>query len=230
MSMTVGPYVFGDHRRHLWVAENASLTDKLTHFLPRLRAAIPNLTDLELPPTATNAHVQQVKAAGFFAHMYEVAHGRTPEAFADAAMANHSRIKAGGLELNFEGSAVEQMGLNLYITRTLKRVRAKKPNLPVQANCVPYKAGMVPVVLINEDPKLTVCFQGYLGNMDKLVSSEFLLRDALQWGLRLEKVTVMEAVMCSPAPGRPREITLSETRNRGAYYIDDLLLDAGLLP
>lgn len=228
--MTVGPYVFGDHRRHLWVAANSGLTDKLAHFLPRLRAAIPNLTDIELPPSATKENAAQVRNAGFFAHMYEVARDLTPEQFAASALASHKRIGAGALELNFEGGAVEQMGLREYITRTIKAVRKTKPNLPVQANCVPYKAGFVPVALINSDPKLTVCFQGYLGNMDRLVSSEFLLRDALQWGLLLEKVNVMEAIMCSPNFGLPREITLSETRNRGAYYIDDLLLDAGLLP
>jgi len=228
--MTVGPQVFGDGRRHLWVAESSNLTDKLKHFLPRLRAAIPNLTDLELPPTATRTNSDQVRAAGFFASMYEVAHGRTPEAFVDSALANHARIKVGGLELNFEGSAVEQMGLRIYIDRALTRLRSKKPNLPTSINVVPYKAGMMPVARINQDPNLTLTIQGYGGNMEALYSEADLLREALSWGLREEKVTIMSAIMCAQGVGGPREVTLPQVRNRGAFYIDDLLFDAGLLP
>jgi hypothetical protein len=228
--MTVGPYVFGDGRRHLWVAENANLTDKLKHFLPRLRGAIPNLTDIELPPSATRTHSDMVRAAGFFANSYEVAHGRTPLAFADSALANHGRIKVGGLELNFEGSAVEQMGLKTYITQTIARVRSKKPLLPVSINVVPWKAGMVPVALINDDQKLTLTIQAYEGNMDGLVAADDLMREALKWGIRPEKITIMHAVQCAQFIGGPRQITLPKVRDRGAFYIDDLLLDAGLLP
>ena len=229
--MMVGPHVFGDYRRGLWVASNANLTDKLTHFLPRLRAAIPNLTDIFLPPEATINHRKQVLAAGFFQHMYDVAHGRTPIQFADQALNRHANQKAGALELDFEGSGIGgDRNLASYIRQTMARVRSKKRNLPVRVNVVPYKGQFLPLNVINDDPNTFLCVQAYLGNMDAPVAADDARWDAVAWGVKPEKVTIMHPVMCSQRPGLPRQVTLPQVRNRGAFYIDDLLLDAGLLP
>jgi hypothetical protein len=231
--MTVGPHVFKDNRRSLWVQggqTTANMRSKLEHFLPRLRGAIPNLTDIFLPPECTNAHRQQVIALGFFQHVYDVAHGRTPIQFADDALARHTAQKAGALELNFEGSAITDVGMASYITATIKRVRAKKPNLAVRINVVPYKGQFLPVALINEDPNLFLCVQAYFGNMEGLAAPDDVIWNAVAYGVRPEKVTAMHAVMCAQRPGGKRQVTLPQVRNRGAFYIDDLLLDAGLLP
>jgi len=228
--MPVGPSVFGPNRRGLWVASSANLGDKLAHFLPRLIFAIPNLTDLFLPPEATEVHKLQVRAAGFYAHMYDVARGRTPIQFADAALLRHAAQKSGGLELNFEGSAITDEGLANYITATIKRLRSKKPNLPVRINVVPFKGQFLPVNFINADAQLFVCAQTYGGNMDILYAADEVKDNLTNYGVFSSKANVMHPVMCSHKPGEPRQITLPLVRNTGAFYIDDLLLDAGLLP
>lgn len=226
-----GAHVFKDYRRGLWVASNSNLADKLTHFLPRLRAAIPNLTDIFLPPEATKSHRQQVLGAGFFQHMYDVAHGRTPVQFADEALNRHRNQNAGALELDFEGSGIGgDWNLASYIEATVARVRKSKPNLPLRVNVVPYKGAFLPVQLINEDPQLFLCVQSYGGNMDVLYAPDDVVWEVVAYGVRPEKVTPMHAVMCSQRVGAPRQVTLPQVRNRGAFYIDDLLLDAGLLP
>ena len=225
-----GPHVFKDYRRGLWVASNSNLTDKLIHFLPRLRAAIPNLTDIFLPPEATKSHRQQVLGAGFFQHMYDVAHGDGPVEFADRALARHKAQGAGALELDFEGSGIGgDENLASYIATTVARVRKSKPNLPLRINVTPYKGQFLPVGNINDDSQLFLCVQSYLGNMDGLVAPDDAIWNAVAWGVRPEKVTAMHAIMCSQRPGLPRQATLPQVRNRGAFYIDDLLLDAGLI-
>lgn len=225
----MGPHVFGEDRRGLWVASNVNLTDKLKHFLPRLKNAIPDLTDLFLPPEATEEHKLQVRAYGFYSHMYDVARGRTPVVFADQALYKHWQQKAGALELNFEGSAITDAGMSEYITATIKRVRSKKPNLPVRVNVVPWKGQFLPVKLINDDPQLFVCAQTYGGNMDELYAADEVKDNLTNYGVFPRKANVMHPIMCVTAPGKPRQITLPNVRSKGAFYIDDLLLDAGLL-
>ena len=231
--MSSGPHVYGPNRRGIWVAPNANLTDKLKHYLPRLRNAIPNLTDLFFPPSATIAHKDQARQADFFTHMYDVAHGRTPVGFADAAVKRHQDVGFGALELNFEGSAVEQMGLNPYIRQTIARVRSKKPNLPVRINVVPFKGQFLPADLIRADPQLFVVSQTYGGNMEILYAADEVLEDLQVYTQAPEKCSVQHAVMCETGSevngDRVRDVVLPVVRDRASFYIDDLLLDAGLL-
>lgn len=227
--MTVGPHVYGGGRRGLWVQTNANLTDKLKHYLPRLRGAIPNLTDVFLPPTALKSNKDQVRAAGFFCHMYDVAHGRQPNVFADEALARFNAIGAGALELDFEGSAISDQNMSSYIEATVKRVRKSKPRLPLRINVVPFKGQFLPRELINSDPQLFVCAQAYGGNMEYLFAADEVKGNLIAWGILPEKANVMHAVMCAYRPGQERQVTLPQVRDKGAFYIDDLLLDAGLL-
>lgn len=227
--MNVGPSVFGSNRRGLWVASNANLTDKLKHFAPRLRNAIPNLSDVFLPPEANTVHKDILRQNNFFVHMYDVARDRTPQEFADAALARHKAQDAGALELNFEGGAITDDGMAAYITATIKRVRIKKPNLPVRINVVPFKGKFLPVNYINADAQLFVCAQAYGGNMEILYAADEVKADLTNYGIFSDKVNVMHAVMCAYRPGANREVTLPNVRDKGAFYIDDLLLDAGLL-
>lgn len=230
-----GPHVFGNFRRGLWVASTSNktpqeLTDKLTHFLPRLRGAIPNLTDIFLPPEATTSHRAQVLGAGFFHSMYDVAHGLSAVAFADSALKRHSAQKAGALELNFEGSGIGgDWNLASYIATSIGRVRQSKPNLPVRCNVVPYKGAYLPIELLNEDGNLFLCVQNYGGNMDALYAGDDVRDEVVAYGVLPHKVTVMHAIACAQKVGGPRAVTLPQVRNRGAFYIDDLLLDAGLI-
>lgn len=226
--MSAGPHVFGDNRRGLWIAYNANLTDKLKHYLPRLRNAIPNLTDVFLPPEAGISHKDQCRQADFFVHTYDVAHDRDPVTFAKAALARRKAQGGGALELNFEGGAISDDGMAAYITATIKQVRKTNPNLPVRINVVPFKGRYLPIMFINEDPQLFVCAQSYGGNMDILFAADEVKADLTNYGIFSAKVNVMHAVMCSRGAG-PRHLTLPDVRNKGAFYIDDLLLDAGLL-
>lgn len=227
--MSIGPHVFGPNRRGLWVASSPNLTDKLKHYAPRLRNAIPNLTDVFLPPEAGPHHKDILKANNFFVHMYAVAHDKTPVAFADYAVARHKAMGVGAMELNFEGGArLADPLLADYIFDTIKRVRSKKPNLPVRINVVPFKGQFLPDNLIHTDPQLFVCAQTYGGNMEILYAADEVLHDlAVYTGAPL-KCNVMHAVMCSRGT-HPRVLTLPTVRDKGAFYIDDLLLDAGLL-
>lgn len=224
--MSAGPHVFGDQRLGLWVQSNANLKDKLTHFLPRLRGPIPNLTDIFLPDDATSLNKQQVRDAGFFCHVYAVNHDRSATNLGDYAVDRLSKIGGGALELNIEG--LPEAKLEQYVRDVVKRVRFKKPNLPLRINVVPFKGQWLPKDLFASDPNLFVIAQAYGGNMDILFAADEIKRDLTAWGIPEEKVSVMHAVMCS-GPGYPRQITLPVVRGRGSLYIDDLLLDAGLL-
>ena len=226
--MSAGPHVFGDNRLGLWVANSSNLTDKLKHFLPRLKGAVPNLTDLFLPPEAWISHKDQCRQAGFFTHTYDVAHGRSPIEFAKAALARRRIQGTGALELNFEGAAITDGGMKQYIVSTITQVRKTNPNLPVRINVVPFKGQFLPVDLINDDDDLFVISQNYGGNMEILYASDEVKRDLTAWGIQEEKVSIQHAIMCS-GPGYARQITLPVVRGRGSLYIDDLLLDAGLL-
>lgn len=227
--MSVGPHVFGGNRRGLWIANNANLTDKLKHYLPRLRSAIPNLTDLFLPPEAEISHKEQCRQASFFVHTYDVAHGRGAVEFAKAALARRKAQGTGALELNFEGASISDAGMRDYIALTVSQVRKTNPNLPLRINVVPFKGRFLPDSLIRSDPQLFVCAQTYGGNMDLLYAADEVLNDLILYTGAPEKCSVMHPVMCSRGPTAPRQLTLPAVRNRGAFYIDDLLLDAGLL-
>jgi hypothetical protein len=231
--MAVGPHVFGDNRRGLWVAENANLTDKLKHFLPRLRGPIPNLTDLFLPPSAGIGHADQVRQAGFYAHMYDVAHGRTPFEFARAALARRKAQGTGALELDFEGSAITDANLAGYIQQTVAEVRRTNPNLPLRINVVPWKGVFLGTLalrkLVAEDDQLFIIVQAYGGNMDELYAADDVYMDVLKRGFHASKVSIQHAVMCRAGGSAERNITLPGIRNKGSLYIDDLLLDAGFL-
>ena len=229
--MIAGPHVFGSNRRGIWVASNSNLTDKLKHFAPRLRNAIPNLTDVFLPPEATSAHKDILRTNNFFVHMYDVARDRGPIEFADAALARHKAQGTGALELNFEGGPITDAGMAAYVTATIKRVRARKPNRAVRINVVPFKGQFLPVDLINDDAQLFVCAQAYGGNMDILYAADEVKDDLTDHGILPQKVNVMHAVMCDTTDDfwDDRQVTLPVVRDKGAFYIDDLLLDAGLL-
>lgn len=222
----VGPHVFGDQRLGLWVQSNANLKDKLIHFLPRLRRPVPNLTDLFLPAEATSLHKSQVREAGFFCHVYMVNHDRSATNLADAAVSRLASIGGGALELNIEG--LPESALEKYVRDAVKRVRFHKPNLPLRINVVPFKGQWLPKDLFVSDRNLYVIAQGYGGNMEILFAADEVKRDLTAWGIPEEKVSVQHAVMCS-GPDYARQITLPVVRGRGSLYIDDLLLDAGLL-
>lgn len=222
--MSAGPHVFGDGRVGLWVQSNSNLKDKLIHFLPRLRGAVPNLTDIFLPTEATIDHRRQVLGAEFFCHKYTVNHSLAPIALADKAIAAHH---GGAMELNIEG--LSENILEQYVRDAVKRVRAKKPNLPLRINVVPFKAQWLPKDLFHSDSQLFVIAQSYGGNMEILYAADEVKRDLTAWGIPEEKVSVQHAIMCTTNPNAPRQVTLPVIRGRGSLYIDDLLQDAGLL-
>lgn len=227
--MAVGPSVFGRGRQELWVASNANLKDKLAHYLPRLRNPLPHLTDIFLPPEATLDHKSQVRAAGFFCHTYVVAEGLDPAALAKKALDARRRQGTGALEFDIEGSAVNDANMSSYIKGVIAAVRKNHPNLPFRINVVPYKGQFLPVEVINDDPKVFLVVQSYGGNMDILFPADEVKQEVVYYGMNPDKVSVMHAVMCAPKPGMPRQVTVPAVRDKGAFYIDDLLLDAGLL-
>ena len=230
--MAAGPHVFGNNRQGIWVGEKnteTELRDKLTHFLPRLRGPVPGLTDIFLPQSATLAHKQQCVGAGFFVSTYIVAHGDSAVTLADKALAHRNRLKSGAIEFNLEGAAVQDPVLKQYATALVARVRKTNPNLPIRLNVVPFKGYVLPVSLINGDDQLFVIAQNYGGNMEVLFGADEVEADLLDWGILRHKVSIQHAVQCS-FRGGPRQLTMPNLRNKGSLYLDDLLLDAGLLP
>lgn len=232
--MSAGPHVYGDNRRGLWIANNANLTDKLKHFLPRLRNAIPNLTDLFLPPEAASSHRLQCRQFDFFVHTYDVAHDRDPVTFAKAALARRKAQGTGALELDFEGSAIDDQNLASYVYATVKQVRKTNPNLPLRINVVPYKGKFLAEPglksLVGSDKQLFIIVQAYGGNMEELFAADEVKQDVTVRGFHASKVSVQHAIMCETASSRLRQVVLPQVRNKGSFYIDDLLLDAGMLP
>lgn len=227
-----GPHVYGDDRRGLWVANNANLTDKLKHFLPRLRGAIPNLTDLFLPPEAQLSHADQCRDADFFVNSYDVAHGRDPVTLARAALAVRKRLKSGAIEIDFEGSAITDAGMADYIAATVKEIRRTNPHLPLRINVVPYKGSFLrPLTgLVAADPQLFIIVQAYGGNMEYLFPADEVKQEITVRGFHASRVSVQHAVMCSmPQFPSIRQVVMPSVRNKGSFYIDDLLLDAGLI-
>lgn len=229
--MSAGPNVFGSARRGLWVASNANLTDKLKHVMPRVKGAIPNLTDVFLPPESTADHKRIVRANGLFSHIYAVAHDKTPVDLAKFALARRKVNGAGAIDFDIEGSAITDEGMAGYIKALVNQVRKTNPNLPIRINVVPYKgqflASLAPLFV--DDPKLYLIAQAYGGNMDILFPADEVKQNLLAYGMPEEKVSIMHAIMCAPRPGMQREVVLPAVRDKGDFYIDDLLLDAGLL-
>ena len=225
-----GPHVFGDDRVGLWVASKPTaqqLTDKLTHILPRLRGAVPNLTDIFLPPEGTPANRKQVLDAKFFCSMYyPPPHGKGAVEYADAAVAAHTKQGGGSLELNIEG--VPDADLAKYVTDAVARVRTKKPNLALRINVVPFKGKFLPSLRWwLDNPNVWLIGQAYGGNMDIHYAADEVFDDLFD--VIASRASIMYPVMCSYVPGRPRQVTLPVIRNRGSLYIDDLLFDAELL-
>lgn len=222
----IGPHVFGDNRMGIWIINNQNLTDKLKHVLPRLRKAVPFLTDVFLPEEATVLQRSLVRDNNFFSHLYTIPHGRGPNAYADQSAAAHTRLGGGALELNVE---IPDDQIRNYVAETVVRLRKTKPKLPVRINIAPFKARYLPVSMIEADPNLYVIEQAYFGNMDGRASEADCLLDLIENGVPVDKSSIMYGVL----NGNPRVNSLpSGIRRwqRGSIYSDDLMLDAGLLP
>jgi hypothetical protein len=95
-------------------------------------------------------------------------------------------------------------------------------------NVVPFKGQFLPRFLIENDPHLHVIAQGYGGNMEIQFAADEVRQDLHDWGIPSDKTSVMHAVLCD-VKGTYRSLVLPEIRSKGGVYIDDLLLDAGLL-
>ncbi len=222
--MAIGPHVYGDNRRGCWFIFAAGFTDKLRHRLPRL--APYNVTDVFLPREATAADKQLVVESRLFAALYETPPaGKTAAEYAEQALADVDRLKYGALELNIEGIADDRLAA--FIIDTVGLIRAKKPNLRLRINVVPYKGQFLPAGLFAWDPQLFLVIQNFLGNMDARVAEDELVRNVVERGVPEPKVSVMYGAHISPGNGRPRVPALPEMRRRGSIYSDDLLADGG---
>lgn len=233
--MAPGAYVFGPNRVGLWVVQNAGLTDKLKHLLPRARGPIPNLTDIYLPPEAQKSHADQCRAHGFFVNTYDVAYNTPAAESARRMLAHRAVLKSGAIEIDLEGTAVQpdKPALAAWATLFHREVRRTNPNLPIRFNVPPYKGYALPVALINNDPKVNVIVQAYFGNQDGRLSEADVLEDLLDWGVLREKIQIMYGVLCdNPQQQRVYSLPNPEYKaiTKGSVYQDDLLLDAGLLP
>lgn len=222
-----GQHVYGDGRRGCWfIWAEGWFSDKLRDRLPRVKAL--GVTDIFLPRQATLADKALVRDAGLFAALYEVPpHGMTPAQYAAQALADVERLKMGALELNIEGLADAKLGP--FIEDVVERIRARKPNLRLRINVVPYKGAYLPATLFVEDAQLYLIVQNFLGNMDARVAEDELVRNVVAYGVPADKVSVMYAGHCSPGGGRPRVPCLPEIRNRGSIFSDDLLADGGYI-
>lgn len=225
----IGPHVFGDGRLGLWVRGAENVYDRL----PKIKnLPFGPVTDIFLPYTATRAHSDTVRQAGLYASVWSAPHGRDAVTFADESVADLDRIVAGALELNIEEP---DHLLQQFIRDSVARIRSKKPKLRLRVNIAPFKAGFVPMDLVQSDPNLYVIVQSYFGNMDGRASEAEVLTDLLQWGCPLEKASVMYAAHCSDpldkVVGRVPALPAWSIRRptRGSIYNDDLLADAGLL-
>lgn len=230
--MSIGPKVFGPNRVGLWAAENASLTDKLKHVLPRAKALIPNLTDIFLPLNASMAAKDVVRQNGFYAHLYAVAHSTPAADLAKQALAARKRLGTGAIEFDLEGPAVQpdRPGLAAYSRALVAAIRKTNPNLDIRLNVPPYKGYALDVPLIRNDLHLFVIAQAYYGNMDGRLSEADVILDLQDYGVPLEKASIMYAAMA----GDPRAFCLPGATykpiTQGSVYDDDLLIDSGRLP
>jgi hypothetical protein len=234
--MAPGAHVFGPNRVGLWVIPNANLTDKLTHILPRARGAkaIPNLTDIFLPPEATLSHAKQCREAGYFVSTYDVTHNSPPGVVAAAMLANRAELKSGALEIDLEGAAVQPDKPNLaaWARSFVAVIRKTNPNLPIRLNVPPFKGYALPIELLTSDPQVFVIAQAYFGNQDGRCSEADVLLDLLDWGVPRHKAAVMYGVLAENPQGQ-RVYGLPNPEYKpittGSVFSDDLLLDAGVL-
>lgn len=227
--MTPGAHVFGANRVGLWVIPNASLTDKLTHLLPRARGPIPNLTDIFLPPEAEPSHRLQCRNAGFFVHSYDVTHGFAADFMAKKMLADRKRLGTGAIEIDLEGAAVQpdKPRMAEWATLFVETVRKTNPKLPIRLNVPPFKGYALPVELVWSDPQLFVIAQSYFGNQDGRLSEADVLLDLLDWGVPQSKVKIMYAALADD-PSNVRVYSLPNPQykpiTQGAVFSDDLLL------
>ncbi len=229
-----GPHVFGANRLGLWAVENANLTDKLKHILPRARGPLPNLTDIFLPLNASLAAKDIVRTNNFYAHLYCVVHSTPAATLAKQALDARRRLGTGAIEFDLEGAAVQPdlPALKKYAVDLVSAVRKTNPNLPIRLNVPPYKGYALPVDLINNDPQLFVIAQAYHGNMDGRLSESDVKDDLLDFAIDRKKIKIQYAVAVGADPNKrvcvlpaPSYKPLTE----GSVYDDDLLLDMGLV-
>ena len=225
--MSVGPHVFGDNRLGCWfIHHSVGFTGKLRHRLPGVRAL--GVTDVFLPRQATLSDKALVQQAGLFSALYETPPaGKSAVEYATQALADVDNLKMGALELNIEGVPDDDLGS--YILTTVQRIRAKKPNLRLRINVVPYKGAYLPADLFASDPQLFLVVQNFTGNMDGRVAENELERNVVDRGVPTSKVSIMYGAFISPGDGKPRVPTLPEIRYRGSIFSDDLLTDAGYI-
>lgn len=221
--MAVGPHVFGDDRFGLWFMQPTHLADRL----PKIKAAIPFMTDIFLPPGATKTDKATTLNAGFFASQWTAAHDVTATQYGNQSVTHLNNSGAGSLELNIEKPDTI---INQYIRDAVKAVRAKKPLLRLRVNVAPFKGQFMPMDLFQQDPNLYLVVQAYGGNMDEIFQSFEVHNNLVAWGAPADKVSVMYAAHCAPGVGKPRIPALfSLGRFRGSIYNDDLLTDAGII-
>lgn len=225
--MSVGPHVFGDNRLGVWfIHAEGWFTDKLRQRLPRVKAL--GVTDIFLPRQATLADKQLVRDAGLFAALYETPpKGMDAKAYAAQAVVDVNRLKTGALELNIEGVADDDLAP--FIRDTVTAIRAKKPNLRLRINVVPFKGLYLPSDLFGSDPQLYLIVQNFLGNMDARCPEDEIVRDVVERGVPPAKVSVMYGAHIAWKAGGVRLPSLPEIRWRGSIFSDDLLADGGYL-
>lgn len=227
--MSLGPYVFGPDRLGLMCIENAGLTDKLRHILPRLRATGYPFTDIFLPASAFVADRLVVRDNDFFAHVWDTPKGRAPVQFVREVLDARSNCigSTGALELNIE--LPDDQTLKQYLRDVIKAVRAQKPRISLRLNVAPYKGYVLPVDMLVADPRTHVIAQAYFGNMDGRLSEAEVLKDMLAYGVPARQAHVMYAAMA----GSPRAFLLPgagyKALSTGSIYSDDLLLDSGII-
>lgn len=227
--MPVGPHVFGDDRLGCWFTPTdapAAFTAKLRHRLPHVAAL--GVTDAFLPREASLTDKALVAEARLFAALWErPPSGKTPAQYAAQAIADVDRLKMGALELNIEGVPDEKLAA--FISDTVRPIRQKKPLLRLRINVVPYKGAYLAPRPFIDDPQLYLVVQNFLGNMDRRVAEDHLVRDVVDAGVPAHKVSVMYGAHISPGNAAPRVASLPEVRWRGSIFSDDLLADAGLI-
>ena len=225
--MAPGPHVFGDGRLGVWfIWHSVGFTDKLKHRLPLVKAL--GVTDAFLPRQASLSDKKLVQSAGLFAALYETPPaGKAAQQYAALAVSDTEWLKMGALELNIEGIADAELAP--FIRDVHAAIRATKPNLRLRINVVPRKGAYLPSDLFVSDPQLYLIVQSFLGNMDRRVAEDELVRDAVDHGVPAAKVSVMYGANISPGNGRPRVPSLPDVRYRGSIFSDDLLADGGYI-
>jgi hypothetical protein len=231
--MTTGAHVFGPNRVGIWAVENANLTDKLKHVLPRAKALIPNLTDIFLPLSASTAARDVVRQNNFFAHLYCVAHDTDAVTLAKLAKAARLRLGTGAIEVDLEGAAVQpdKPALASYQRRFVGEIRRTNPNLPLRLNVPPYKGYALDIGQLIDDPQLFVIAQAYYGNMDGRLSESDVMLDLLDFAVPRAKAKIQYAVMTGEPDDRQFVLPGADYKpiTEGSVYDDDLLIESGRL-